>query len=84
MGLIVSSINKIISLLGSGISALLSILPDTPFSWDLSSVNSSYMAFFYWIVPIQGMITILTSFVTGVGLYYAIRTVLRWIKVAGQ
>lgn len=84
MGLLVTGFNKFIALLGGTISAVLALLPSTPFTWDTSSINNTYLSVLFWLVPVESMVVLLVNFVGAVALYYAIRTVLRWIKVAGQ
>lgn len=84
MGLVVGIFNKIISLIGGGLSAILFLLPNSPFSWDISGIDNSFLKIIFWIIPIQQILASLEAYILSVGLYYAVRTILRWAKVAGE
>ena len=80
--MIVAMINSLLSLLGSAASSVLSLLPNSPFSWDFSG-TSVLLQFVFWLIPVPQILTLMTSYVTAVASYYLIRTVLRWLKVVG-
>jgi len=84
MGLIILGLNKFIGLVGSSLTALLAILPNTPFTWDTSTIDNFYLSILFWLVPVQSMVVVLVNFAAATAVYYGIRTVLRWAKVAGQ
>lgn len=84
MSFITLAINKFFSLIGGAMTAVLLLLPNSPFTWNTSNIDNTYLRFFLWIIPLQDFITIATSFTVSVGLYYAIRVILRWMKVAGS
>ncbi|MDR3289442.1 MAG: hypothetical protein LBT22_08450 [Peptococcaceae bacterium] len=79
-----TAFNAIIRSIGVSLSAILAVLPNSPFTWDLSAVDNSLLQIFVWIIPIQGMITTVSVWVGSVAIYYSIRTVLRWAKVVGS
>lgn len=79
----INIINGLINGLASGIAVILNLLPSSPFTWDLSGA-SGLIGFVFWLFPIPEMITLITSYVSAVALYYVVRVVLRWMKVAGE
>lgn len=83
MGFLTTLINSTLGLFGSAASALLLLLPDSPFQWNLSGTSEA-LKWIFWLFPIPGMVTTLTAYVAAVSLYYVIRTALRWMKVVGS
>lgn len=83
MSFIANLINSIIGLFGSAATALLLLLPDSPFNWNLAGA-SNLTKWIFWLIPIPGMLTLMSSYVTAVSLYYVGRVALRWIKVVGS
>lgn len=84
INLIIDLINKIIELLGGMIDVVLALLPDSPFSWDLSSIGADWFKIFAWVVPVPSIVASVYTFTLAVATYYMIRVVLRWIKIAGE
>lgn len=82
MSLITTLINALLNLLGTAASALLLLLPDSPFQWNLDG-SSMLLTWLFWLIPIPGMLALLGAYVTAVASYYLIRVALRWIKVVG-
>lgn len=72
-------INAVISGLASAVTGILALLPQSPFSWDVSGL-SSYLATINYFVPFSAVGTMLYSYVTAVLAYYAIRWLLRLVK----
>jgi hypothetical protein len=83
MSFIITLINSLFNLLGSAASTLLMVLPDSPFQWNLAG-TSPLLTWLFWLVPIPGILTLLSAYVTAVASYYLIRVALRWIKVVGS
>lgn len=83
MSFITTLINSILGLFGTAATALLLLLPSSPFNWNLGGA-SSLLTWIFWLVPIPGMITMMSAYVASVALYYVIRVALRWIKVVGS
>lgn len=75
--------NKIIESLGIAVTAVLSLLPTSPFH-AISGVNSTVLNAMNYLFPVNEAVAHLELFVTAVAFYYAIRVVLRWGKVAGD
>lgn len=83
MSFITTLINSILGLFGSAATALLLLLPDSPFQWNLDG-SSALLTWIFWLVPVSGIATMMSSYVVSVALYYVIRVALRWIKVVGS
>lgn len=73
-------INEFIEIISSVFTLVLGILPETPFHWNL---DSGFLSVINWLIPIPILITQLEVYVIAVSIYYALRIVLRWLKVAG-
>lgn len=73
------------SWLESGLSSVLDLLPDSPFS-DLSSQVSSlpYIGWLNWFVPVGAILSTFTVWVSAILLLYVGSIVLRWVKVLGD
>lgn len=84
MSFFVRAFQTIINASGSTLAFLLSLLPSSPFSWDISGLHSSALKIVLWLIPVQDFLTIMSSYIAAAGLYYAIRVILRWVKVAGE
>lgn len=80
---IISLLNKVIAAVGSVLGGILSLLPDSPFLW-VQSIDSEVLNAINWIFPVGTIITHLEAYVVAVAAYYAIRLVLKWLKVAGS
>lgn len=79
----VSVLNWIISTLGSLVSGIISILPKSPFASFESSWFSGikHIEYVQWIIPIDSIIALVSSFVIAVLGYYLLKWVLNWIKM---
>lgn len=77
---IINLLNKIIEALASVFSALISFLPNSPFSLIDNSAVQEYLPYLNWIIPINLMITILESWLVAIATYYICQVVLRWVK----
>jgi hypothetical protein len=74
-------INGLISLIGVAITAVLSLLPNSPFNF-VQNINSTWLTAINWIMPVASVVAHLELFVSAVIIYYGIRIVLRWVKAA--
>lgn len=69
----------------SVVGALLSFLPDSPFTSIIESVEQlEFLPFLNWFVPVGTLIGIGTAWLTCIGIYYVYQVVLRWAKVIGD
>lgn len=69
-------INAVIKGIASIVGALLYLLPNTPFSWDLGSLSGIWGVANYFI-PFAAIISMVITYTTAVALWYAIRWILR-------
>jgi len=72
-------INMIIKGFASSLMAVLSILPDSPFTWDLGGLSDIWYYATYFI-PFQAMITVTSAYLVAVAVWYLLRWVLRFTK----
>jgi hypothetical protein len=84
MGIFFILVNKLISSIGSALLTFVQLLPASPFTWNFSSIDNQYLKFFAWFMPIPQMVSFIGTWVTAVAIYYGLRIVLRWMKVAGS
>jgi len=77
---LVSFINLIIKALGSVLSFVLSILPNSPFQSISNSPISSFMGTINYFFPVSEMITIGELWLVSIGIFYLYQIVLRWVK----
>lgn len=79
---IIALINKVIAAVGVVITALLLLLPDSPFMW-FETIESSVLEAINWIIPVNAMVSHMQLYVMAVAIYYVLRIALRWAKAAG-
>lgn len=72
--------NTIISSIQTAGTAIVMLLPDSPFEMLSNSGVSQYMGWLNWLVPIQQMVAILELWTTAILIYYIYVVILRWIK----
>ena len=79
---IINVLNKIISVLGSSIAGIMSLLPDSPFNNITSnSFFGSISGYVNYFLPVNTILIIFTSWLTAISIYYLSMIILRWIKV---
>ncbi len=70
-------------LLAGGLMAILSLLPDSPFTflYELgnNSAISKLLGMVNWFIPIYSFVAILESWLVCIGVYYVYQVVLRWL-----
>ena len=71
-------LNLIIKGLAVAGTAVLSLLPSTPFV--LYNVDNKIVRYMNYAFPIPAAVTLLTAWVAAVGAYYGIRKIMRWLK----
>lgn len=72
-------LNTVISALATVLNGLLSLLPQSPFNFDMSAA-APYLQFFDYIVPVTAILSLLTAYVAAVVIWYMYRWILRIIK----
>jgi hypothetical protein len=70
-------INGFIAAIGTAIGAVLSLLPNSPFSWSLGGIGT-YWGYVTVFIPIPEMITEMGLYLSAVLAYYSIRVILRF------
>lgn len=72
-------VNKIIELLASALSAVIGLLPDSPFG-GLSFPSTGFWGWVGLVVPVEGILLMLAAWVGAILGWYAIRWVFRFVK----
>lgn len=74
-------INYFISGVGSALSWVIGLFPDSPF--EVTAVPSSIdIGFITYVIPFPTMISHMAILVSAIAIYYTWRIVARWLKVA--
>lgn len=79
----ISILNAIINSLGTILQAMLLLLPTSPFNFVLN-IDNQWIKAMCWLLPFAQAVAHLQVYCVAVIAYYAIRVVLRWIKVVGS
>jgi len=79
-------LNALIQVLAFIASAVLSLLPNSPFEWDFVNTIKSmpYVSVVFYFIPFEAMISVTMAYITAVVGYYVVRWVLRIIKLVGD
>jgi hypothetical protein len=80
---VIEILNNIISGLGSAITGIVSLLPQSPFNF-IYEIDNSMIQYINFLFPFASAVTHLTLYLSAVLLYYAVRIALKWIKAAGN
>ncbi len=75
----VDMLNKVIEAIAGLVSTVLSVLPQTPFTFDLGALGAYWKAVNYFI-PFNTMATFLAVYLIAVGIWYVSRWALRLAK----
>lgn len=73
--------NFVISAIGAFISIFIDILPNSPFQF-ISSIDNNFISVMNFIFPFNQVIALLQIYLPAVLIYYGVRVVLNWLKVA--
>lgn len=73
-------INLIIKAVGSVLSFIFSVLPNSPFNYIDNSPISKFLPTLNFFVPVGEIISVCELWLIAVGSYYLYQSVLRWIK----
>lgn len=64
---------------------LLSALPTSPFVQWISKIEQlPYLGYVNWLIPFDDFITIGTTYLACIGLFYLYMVIARWLKVIGD
>ena len=72
--------NHVINGLGLLLSAIMQLLPDSPFLFVMESPVGEYAATLNWILPISECIATLELWTSAIVIYYCYQAILRWVK----
>lgn len=72
-------INSLIAAIGAMVSGVLSLLPQSPFIWDMGALGP-YMGMINYFVPFNVLSGIMATYVAAVLLWYAVRWALRFAR----
>ncbi len=76
-------INGMIEDIGTACDDIIAFLPASPFHWNMA-LDNNWLAWINYLFPVQEALTHISTYATAVIVYYGIRIVLRWIKMAGD
>jgi len=70
-----------INIAGNLLYSLLNLLPASPFQYLESLVGDNpFIDAVLWIIPIQPALALLQAWAVAVGIFYAVKIPLRWVK----
>lgn len=73
--------DKIVDVLNDIVSAIVLLLPDSPFAdVEIPDEVVQIMGYVNYFVPVSAMLAIGISWLTAIGVYYLYQTILRWAK----
>lgn len=78
--MIVNIINGIISSFSYVVNAVLLLLPNSPFSFSLTSSFSTYVAYLNWFIPVNLIVNTFVLYLSAALVWYAVRWVLRFSR----
>lgn len=73
--------NNITDVIEEILSAVLLLLPDSPFkSFTVPDEVKQLLGYVNYFVPVAAMLSIATAWLGAIGIYYLCQTILRWTK----
>lgn len=73
--------NWIVDVVNDIISAVMFILPDSPFAnIEIPEEVTQILGYVNYFVPIGAMLAIAAAWLSAIGIYYLVQTILRWAK----
>lgn len=84
--IIITILNYIITVIAFVVSTILKLLPISPFldvsySVNAFGIDSKFLEYVGWIIPIKSMLGTLTALIGAILAYYALSIALRFIKM---
>lgn len=76
MDLIYSAAQFIIDAIAAITTAILSLLPDSPFTWEIPS----WLQAVGYFIPFNAMLALMMYYVAAVAIWYGIRQILRIVR----
>lgn len=73
--------NWIVDVVNNIVSAVLVLLPDSPFAnIEIPEEVTQILGYVNYFVPIGAMLAIAAAWLSAIGIYYLVQTILRWAK----
>lgn len=73
--------NWIVDVVNNIVSAVLFLLPDSPFAnIEIPEEVTQILGYVNYFVPIGAMLAIAAAWLSAIGIYYLVQTILRWAK----
>ena len=67
------------------IASIISLLPTSPFRTFINSWDApSYLGWLNWFMPVSQILTVITLWLTAIGLFYLYSIIMRWVKMIGD
>lgn len=85
MSTFIHLINTLISAFASVVSAVINLLPETPFNWSFVQTvfDNQYLKLINYFIPFDFIITFMEIYLMAVAIWYLWRWVLRFVKYIG-
>lgn len=75
-------LQNIIDAFGVATSAVVGILPTSPFRAYIDvSLTSEQLSLINWVLPVGQIIAVTQAWLLAIALWYVLQVVLRWVKV---
>lgn len=73
--------NGVVDIVNDILAAIMFILPDSPFAdIEIPDEVTQILGYVNYFVPVAAMLSIGAAWLTAIGIYYLLQTVLRWAK----
>ena len=73
------------SIFGSLGDTLMEVLPTSPFQEYISQfAGIQYLGWLNWFIPIKSCLTVFSTWLVAVGLFYFYSIAMRWVKMIGD
>lgn len=67
------------------IEGIVAALPRSPFADFISEFsNLPFLSYLNWFFPVRACLTVMTAWLTAIGLFYLYSVIMRWVKLIGD
>ena len=73
-------INQFLDWVKSGVAAMIDLLPDSPFAFDVPAEVHQILGYINYFVPFRQILTIVTAWSVCVAVWYVSSLLLRWLR----
>lgn len=79
---IIRTINLLIKGIGLVVTAVFSVLPDSPFQKYIieNSIITKYVGMINYFLPVAEILVVMEAWCVAISIFYVVQIVLRWIK----